>query len=137
MNRFVRILFGTTLVVLCGWASVSATALLAFADIFPRDWWAEHSAPLFVLHEAVCYAPFILIVGFVLTKVFVQRPVANALACVAFGLLICNSSLAFESHYYVVAAVGEIIFFNCALLVGVPASVYFIGRIDSRRATSF
>jgi hypothetical protein len=129
-----RILVGIILVILCGWASVAALSLLVFSTPGSRDLLVEHPTALFVAYETIAYLPFVLILSALLLKLFKERLVASALTCVVSGLFVANASLFFETPAYVRGAIGEILFFNCAYLFGVPVTILLIQGFRFRHA---
>jgi len=77
---FVRVLVGAVLgwVIVC--ASVALGLLVAVRSPFPKGWWILHMPMLVTGSEILASLPCVVILGFLMSKLYRVRPVVSALA---------------------------------------------------------
>jgi hypothetical protein len=89
---FVRVLVGAVLgwVVVC--ASVALLGLLAVWSPFPKGWWMHHMSVVMTDSEILALLPCIVLLGFLMSKLYRVRPVVSAFASLVIALLATSAS---------------------------------------------
>ena len=104
--------------------------LLAVWSPFPLSLWKTHIRAVTYASEAIAYLPMVMLLAFLLTKLFTSSRALNALLSMTLTLLACSAGSLFEPGSFLIA-LAEPPALTISLLLAVPIAVGAIERLQS------
>jgi hypothetical protein len=132
MKMALHILLGAVLGTLLLWVSVYFYGLLAGWSPWSTWWWAHHPTLVSGTSKVLAFAPFVIVLGVVFSRLFRARPILSALIAMTIVMVIAYAD-ALRSPQLLTASLRTTWQMFAPFLVGPPLVVYLLGRLRSNQ----
>jgi hypothetical protein len=130
MKRLGRILIGAVLALAGMTLALWVFAVLAIYSPFPLATWRTHSSFVLYASEVISFVPIVLLLGFVLWKLFPVRPTLDASLSMILALPVSVAG-AWDTPRALYGTLMAMPQFWVTFTLGVPAFVYILARLRS------